>query len=92
MSNKDNEIKICEYGYEDGDGEICEYHRYEHGPLHICEHYSEEKKEIIKKKSEEWKKNLMDENSELSKSMPPIVRDIQMLFCGITPDDSTLKK
>jgi len=36
--------------------EYCEYHGYEHGPLYICEYYSDERKKVLRDKQIEFKK------------------------------------
>lgn len=56
-------------------------HNFEHGPLHVCPEYSQEKKDEIALKIERFNKHLRDPG--LNRNVPPFVLAMFKLFAGI---------
>jgi hypothetical protein len=55
-------------------------HKYEHGPLYICEEYSEELKEKLYTDAQQFKINLHDPNWVAKQNVDPIIIEIFKLF------------
>ena len=70
--------------------DYCEPCGLVHGPLYVCEHYSDAKKAEMKAASDRWIANLMDPEwveAEMAKGVPSIAITMARIFAGIDPDE-----
>jgi hypothetical protein len=61
----------------------CEHHEYEHGPLYVCEFYSDELKRELGEQAERFRANLADPEWCAAQDCPPEVIAIMKVFMGV---------